>query len=76
MEHELKKIYDSEINIEISCFWDSGWQVRIGDSINGYKYPDWDCCELDEVIPALQELIKKHYPESEYAKSLPSQNEI
>jgi len=70
MKQELKKIYDSEINVQISSFWDGGWRVAVGDEMNGYHRPDWDTCEIDEIIPALQELIKKHYPTSEYAKQL------
>jgi hypothetical protein len=33
---ELQKIYDSEINIEIGWFWDSGIRVRLGDTVNGH----------------------------------------
>ena len=33
---ELQKIYDSEINIEISWLWDSGIDLRLGDCLNGY----------------------------------------
>lgn len=70
MEKELKKIYDSEINVRVQSFWDGGWCVAVGDELNGLHWPKWDSCELKEVIPALQELIKEHYPNSTYAKSL------
>ena len=33
---EFQKIYDSEINIRISSFWDCGIEVRLGDEMNGY----------------------------------------
>lgn len=72
MEEELQKMYDSEINMQIGCFWDGGWYVALGDSVNGFIRPEWDSCELREIIPALQELIKEHYPNSTYAKSLSS----
>lgn len=72
MEKELKKIYDSEINVEIGSLWDGGWSVALGDYMNGFKRPKWQYCELHEVIPALQELIKEHYPNSTYAKNLAS----
>lgn len=71
MEEELQKMYDSEINVQINSFWDGGWRVAIGDHVNGFIRPDWDSCELHEVIPALQDLIRKYYPDSAYAKSLP-----
>jgi hypothetical protein len=33
---KLQKIYDSEINAEISLLWDGGIDVRLGDRMNGY----------------------------------------
>ena len=33
---ELQKIYDSEIDLEISWLWDGGIEVRLGDRMNGY----------------------------------------
>ena len=33
---ELQKIYDSEINVEVSWVWDGGIEVRLGDRLNGY----------------------------------------
>jgi hypothetical protein len=30
------RIYDSEINVRISWFWDCGFEVRLGDEINGF----------------------------------------
>ena len=32
----LQKIYDSEINVRIGWFWDSGIEIRLGDDMNGY----------------------------------------
>lgn len=70
MEEELRKMYDSEINVQISSFWDGGWSVALGDEMNGYKRPKWQSCEIEEIIPALQELIKEHYPNSKYVREL------
>lgn len=36
---KLQKIYEAEINVEISSFFDSGWSYRIGDSVNGFRDP-------------------------------------
>jgi hypothetical protein len=33
---ELQKVYDSEINLEISWLWDSGIEVSLGDKVNGF----------------------------------------
>ena len=37
----LQRLYDSEINIELSSFWDSGYTWRLGDPANGYREPIW-----------------------------------
>jgi hypothetical protein len=34
--HTLQRLYDSEINFELSCFWDGGFIWKLGDSANGY----------------------------------------
>lgn len=36
----LRRLYDSEINLEISSFWDGGYDFRIGDHANGFKEID------------------------------------
>lgn len=33
----LQSLYDHEINFSISCFWDSGFEWKLGDDMNGYK---------------------------------------
>lgn len=73
MEQELKKMYDSEINVQISSFWDGGWRIALGDELNGYIHPEYDIIEeVEDIIPSLQELILKHLPDSTYAKNLRS----
>lgn len=32
----FQKIQDSEINYEISCFFDNQWCIKLGDPLNGY----------------------------------------
>jgi len=66
---ELQKIYDSEINVEISWFWDAGIDIRLGDKMNGYLAED-SVRSMAEVVPWLQEAIAHFYPESAYARSL------
>lgn len=69
MEEELQKIYDSEINVRIQSFGDADWKpyIMVGERWVGGNY---DMCDLSEIIPCLQALIKEHLPDSEYAKSL------
>lgn len=33
----FQKLYDLEINFSISCFWDNGFDVFIGDDMNGHQ---------------------------------------
>ena len=33
----FQDLYDSEINITISTFWDGGFFVQLGDEMNGFK---------------------------------------
>ena len=70
LEKELKRLYDSEINVRIQCFWDGDWTVWLGDEMNGYFKPTWDSCELHEIVPAIRELARKHFPNSKYVKNL------
>lgn len=37
LETVLAGLYRSEINCSISTFWDMGWDVRLGDEMNGWK---------------------------------------
>jgi DNA-directed RNA polymerase subunit RPC12/RpoP len=66
---ELQKIYDSEINVEISWLWDGGIDVRLGDKMNGYEAEE-NVRSVADIIPWLQEAIAHFYPQSGYADSL------
>lgn len=33
----FQDLYDSEINFHVSSFWDGGFEVRLGDPINGFR---------------------------------------
>jgi hypothetical protein len=64
---ELQAIYDSEINFRISCFWDGGWKIELGDDMNGWE--DSKSTEtLREGIDWLIKVIKEKYTNSGYAK--------
>jgi hypothetical protein len=65
MEQELQKIYDSEINVTITWFWDGGVDVKLGDDLNGYE-AEGQVKTIAEVVPWLQQAIAKHYPRSAY----------
>lgn len=69
LANELQKIYDSEINVEISWFWDGGTDIRLGDKMNGFKAEE-NVHALADIVPWLQEAIAHFYPQSTYAASL------
>lgn len=66
---ELQRIYDSEINVQISWLWDGGIDVRLGDPANGYLAEE-NVRTVDEIVPWLQEAIAHFFPASTYAASL------
>jgi hypothetical protein len=72
LAHELQKIYDDEINVRISWFWDNGIEIRLGDEMNGYLAEE-NVPTVAEIVPWMQEAIAHFYPESPYAASLSSE---
>lgn len=65
----LQSLYDSEINVSISSFWDGGWLVRLGDEMNGYRATEtFDNDQLDDAAAWLASAARKAYPQSEFAR--------
>ncbi len=66
----LCALYRSEINCGLSSFWDGGWDVWIGDDMNGYaarqQFLDED---FDQIAPWLLAEAKRIYPESDLARA-------
>jgi hypothetical protein len=60
-------LYDSEINFSVSTFWDGGFEVKLGDEINGWlaevRLDTWA-----EVERWLSEKAREQFPESDFAK--------
>jgi len=44
----LEDLYKLEVNVQISCFYDNGWLVKLGDEINGFDQSK-SCDTLEEV---------------------------
>jgi hypothetical protein len=63
----LEDLYKSEINFDLSTFWDRGYIVRLGDPANGFKESSEALNTLDEVARELIGMTRKHYPDSEFA---------
>lgn len=65
----IAALYDSEINCGMASFWDAGFEVWLGDEVNGKRairsfYPD----KFDEAGKWLHEAALEYHPESEYAR--------
>jgi len=68
LETVLQDLYNSEINLQISWFWDAGIEVKFGDDLNGWKP---NPLLLSNISKITKEIIKetiKLYPESQFAK--------
>ena len=56
LQRSLERLYSQERNIELSCFWDAGWRVRLGDVTNGFTTDDW-FDSLDDVADYIDALV-------------------
>jgi len=62
----LQGLYDSEINFTIATFWDAGFQVKLGDELNGFAATGTAANLIDAVEWLSAQAIEK-YPESHFA---------
>jgi hypothetical protein len=65
----FQRLYDSEINFTVSCFWDDGFEVKLGDPMNGYEAQD-KLATWAEVEPWLRRAAILHYPDSKFTKGI------
>lgn len=62
----LRDLYASEINISISCFWDGGWDIALGDAMNGWRAKT--CIDnLDHAPKWIIAEAKRAWPDSQFA---------
>ena len=66
---ELPRVYESEINVSISWLWDGGFEVRLGDEVNGFLAEE-TFAHTAGILPWLEEAIAHFYPDSTYTRSL------
>jgi hypothetical protein len=62
----MMRLYNSEINFSVSTFWDNGFDVKLGDEMNGFV------AEANVKTPAeaaefLDRSAREHFAESVYA---------
>lgn len=55
---DMEDLYIHETNFRISCFWDGGFDVVIGDDMNGYIWED-SANTLFEAIMLLKNKIRE-----------------
>ena len=63
---ELQQIYNSEINFSISCFWDGGFTVQLGDKQNGFKAGAVKET-IEQAVEWLVNEVMERYPGSLYS---------
>jgi hypothetical protein len=61
-------LYDSEINLELSCFWD-GFIWKLGDYANGYL-AEGNASSIEDAIRQLRDAALTHLPGSEFSKQI------
>ena len=66
LDEVLDKLYDSEINFSISCFWDNGIDVKLGDEMNGFR-AETNVATSAEAAAWLDAQARRFYPQSKYA---------
>ena len=66
----LQLLYDSEINFELSCFWDGGFIWKLGDSANGYA-AEGRAASVSEAVAQLQAAALAHFPQSDFRQDRP-----
>jgi len=63
----FQRLYESEINFEVSGFYDAGFDVRLGDHLNGFiaksKVETWT-----EAEAWLRGQAPAHFPDSKFAQ--------
>lgn len=64
----LQDLYKSEINFNLSTFWDAGYTIQLGDDMNGFKDESEMLDSLDDVAVELVRMTTKHFPDSDFAK--------
>jgi hypothetical protein len=83
LQEVMQRLYDSEINCSVFSQWDGGWEVYLGDEMNGFvakanfhpangTNPDTyeharGWLTLDDAAVWLDKVAREHYPESVYA---------
>jgi hypothetical protein len=63
----MAALHDSEINGEVSWFFDRLWSVKLGDPLNGYE-ADAVVNNIEEAAEWLRANAVRLYPDSTFAR--------
>lgn len=66
IETVTQNLYESEINCCIASVWDDGWDVKLGDDLNGFV-AEGNVKSLQDAAACLDREARKHFPDSVYA---------
>jgi len=69
LDEVLDRLYASEINYSLSCLWDGGIDVKLGDRLNGFA-AETNVKNAAEAAAWLDHTARERYPESDYAKAV------
>ena len=61
----LQRLYDSEINVTVSSFYEDGFYVKLGDEMNGFV-AEGRCHTWADVEEWLTAMARIHYPTSAF----------
>lgn len=62
----FQDLYDSEINFSVSTFWDGGFEVKLGDEMNGFV-AEATLTHYGQVSPWLINAAVMMFPGSKFA---------
>ena len=70
LQDTLRDLYNSELNFSISCLWDGGIDVKLGDEMNGFAAENnFGLDALDQIAPWMEREAIRLWPGSTFAKS-------
>lgn len=65
----IDHLYADEINVRVESFYDRGFEVALGDRMNGFVARTEGLRSFAEVLGWLHAAVLQHFPESTYART-------
>ena len=71
LQETMQALYNSEINFSVSCFWDGGFDVKLGGGLYGENWKlTSHCDDVSGIQVCLVTMAVKQYPNSKFAKEV------